>query len=130
MQSQNDNDENAVRALVATWISASEVGDTATILSLMSDDVLFLLPGQLPMTKQGFIDAQQAMPGVSLRARSEVQEVSVSGDLAYCWTKLSVTAVPPGKAPIKRAGNVLSVLRKESGRWVILRDANMLTLSE
>jgi uncharacterized protein (TIGR02246 family) len=126
MQSQNSNDENAIRQLVATWISASEAGDTKTILSLMSDEVLFLIAGHPPMNKQGFIDAQQAMQGMKLQGSSDVQEVSVSGDLAYCWTKLSVTATPAGHTPVKRAGNVLSVLRREGGRWVIFRDANML----
>ena len=126
MQSQHDADENAIRQLVATWISASEVGDTKTILSLMSDDVLFLIPGHPPMNKQGFIDAQQATQGMKLQGSSDVQEVRVSGDLAYCWTKLSVTVIPADHAPVKRAGNVLSVLRREGGRWVILRDANML----
>lgn len=130
MQTRNDNDENEIRALVATWISASEKGDTKTVLSLMSDEVLFLLPGRGPMDKQEFIDAQKGMQGISMKGSSEVQEVIVSGDLAYCWTKLSVAVTPPGQSVVRRAGNVLSVLRRESGRWVIFRDANMLTMVE
>jgi uncharacterized protein (TIGR02246 family) len=125
-----NKDETEIRQLVASWISASEKGDAKTVLSLMSDDVLFLLPGRAPMTKQEFADTQQGMQGISMRGSSEVQEVSVSGDLAYCWTKLSVAVTPPGQSTIRRAGNVLSVLRRESGRWVIFRDANMLTLVE
>jgi len=35
---------------------------------------------------------------------------------------------PPGGKPIRRAGDVLSVLRKENGAWVIYRDANLLTV--
>jgi ketosteroid isomerase-like protein len=30
-------------------------------------------------------------------------------------------------ARVKRAGDVLSILQKQSGKWVIVRDANMLT---
>jgi hypothetical protein len=29
---------------------------------------------------------------------------------------------------VKRAGNTLSILKKESGSWVIFRDANMLAV--
>jgi ketosteroid isomerase-like protein len=53
------------------------------------------------------------------------------GDWAYCWNKLSVTMTPnDGKPPVKRAGNVLSILQKQNGRWVIVRDANMLGVVE
>jgi ketosteroid isomerase-like protein len=40
-----------------------------------------------------------------------------------------VTVTPQdGGAPIRRAGDVLSILQKQaSGAWVIARDANLLT---
>ncbi len=52
------------------------------------------------------------------------------GDWAYCWNKLAVAVSPPdGGAAAKRAGPVLSILRKQAdGRWVIVRDANMLAV--
>ena len=35
-----------------------------------------------------------------------------------------------GGVPVKRAGPVLSILRKQAdGRWVIVRDANMLAVA-
>src|SRR2546427_11716384 len=43
------DDEQAIRQLVATWLSASKAGDTEKVLSLMADDVVFLVPGQPPM---------------------------------------------------------------------------------
>ena len=36
-----ENDEQAVRQLVTTWLDASKVGDTEKGLSLMTDDVGF-----------------------------------------------------------------------------------------
>ena len=49
------------------------------------------------------------------------------GDWAFMWTRLAVVATPPdGAAPSKRAGHTLSVLKKEDGRWVLARDANLL----
>ncbi len=36
------DDEQAIRQLVLTWISASNAGDTEKVLTLMADDVVFL----------------------------------------------------------------------------------------
>ena len=123
------DDERAIRQLVATWISASNAGDTEKVLTLMADDVVFLMPGQPPMRgKSEFAKAQRAMSGASIQANSEVQEVRVFGEWAYCWTSLTVVITPRGGAPVKRAGNTLSVLRKQAGAWALFRDANMLAV--
>jgi ketosteroid isomerase-like protein len=34
---------------------------------------------------------------------------------------------PGGAAPVVRTGPTLTVFRKEGGRWLLARDANMLT---
>ncbi len=125
-----ENDEQAIRDLVATWLSASKAGDTDTVLSLMSDDVVFLVTGQPPMRgKSAFAAAQSAIKDVKLEAESEIQEIKVLGEWAFLWTKLAVTMTPKtGGAPVKRAGYTLSIVQKQAGRWVIARDANMLTV--
>jgi uncharacterized protein (TIGR02246 family) len=121
-------DEQAIRDLVATWISASQAGDTQTVLGLMADDVVFLLPGHPPMRgKDGFTAANADFKPFKFDARSEIEEIEVFGDWAYLWTRLSVTVIPTsGAAPITRQGNTLSILRKQSGKWLLFRDANML----
>jgi len=45
-------DEGAIGQLVAAWVTASQAGDTQTVLDLMADDVLFLVPGQKPFGKE------------------------------------------------------------------------------
>jgi uncharacterized protein (TIGR02246 family) len=42
------DDERAIRELVSTWMRASESGDVNTVLSLMADDVIFMVPGREP----------------------------------------------------------------------------------
>jgi len=123
-------DETAIRDLIATWLRASKAGDKETVLGLMSEDVVFLQPGQPPMRgRSGFAAAQKAMGDID--ASSEIQEVRILGDWAWCWNRLAVVVTPRnGGAPIKRAGDVLSVLQKQAGRWVIVRDANMLSRVE
>jgi ketosteroid isomerase-like protein len=43
------------------------------------------------------------------------------------WTKLTVVVTPPGGTQsMTRAGHTLSILKKQNGKWVLARDANML----
>ena len=125
------NDEQEIRQLVSRWMSATKEGDIDTVLSLMSDDVVFLIAGQPPMMgKQALASAakgQAGQPKPQFDGTSDIQEITVLGDWAYMWTKLKVVVTPPGGAQtITRAGHTLSVLRKENGKWLLARDANML----
>lgn len=124
------SDEQQIRQLVADWMTATKDGNNDAVLDMMSDDVVFLMPGRPPMGKQEFAAASQVPPGQvrpSFEGRSEIQEIQVSGDWAWMWTRLTVTVTPPGgTAPMTRAGHTLTVLRKQGGKWVIARDANML----
>jgi uncharacterized protein (TIGR02246 family) len=110
-------------------MSATESGDIATVLSLMTDDVVFLVAGQPPFGKQRFAEAMKPAPGAlasKIEGRSEIQEIRVSGDMAYMWTRLEVDITPPGGKPVRRSGHTLSVLRKKDGQWQLARDANLL----
>ena len=76
-----NNDEKAIRQLIATWVDASKAGDTEKVLSLMADDVVFLVPGQPPMRgKAAFAAGQGAMSRFSIEASSDVQEIKVFGE--------------------------------------------------
>ena len=128
-----DNDEQEIRQLVTTWIDATKSGDTDTVLSLMADDVVFLVTGQPPMIgKVAFAAAMRAQSGQGrpqFEGKSEIQEVQVLGNWAYMWTKLTVVFTPPvGTSPITRVGNTLTILKKQNGKWVLARDANMLAV--
>ena len=71
--------------------------------------------------------AQAKQGPIQFDGSSEIQEIKVLGDWAFMWAKLTVVATPPGgAAPLTRAGHTLSILKKQNGRWVLARDANML----
>jgi uncharacterized protein (TIGR02246 family) len=126
------SDEREIRELVATWMTATKAGDIAKVLTLMADDVVFLVTGQPPMFgKAAFAAAAKPRAGQEaprFDGTSEIQEINVLGEWAYMWTRMSVAVTPPsGAPPMTRAGYTLSILRKENGKWVLARDANMLS---
>ncbi len=126
-----NTDEQQIRELVHQWLAASQAGDSAKVLTLMTEDVVFLLPGRPPMTKAEFAAAsanQAKAEAPKIEGVSEIQEIQVIGDWAFMRTKLKVSVTPPGGAPpMVRAGHTLSILKKESGKWLLARDANLLS---
>ena len=114
-----ENDEHAIRDLVATWLTASKAGDTQKVLSLMAEDVVFLMPGREPMRGKSAFAANQPplQQQFDLDASSDIQEIKVLGEWAYIWTKLSVVMTPKtGGTPVKRVGNTLSSLKNRQAR--------------
>ncbi len=47
-------DEKSIRTLVETWLRGSASGDVDSMLPLLADDVVFLVPGQPPFGKKEF----------------------------------------------------------------------------
>ncbi len=125
-----NTDEQALRELVALWHRATAAGDVDTVLRLMAEDVVFLVAGHPPMRgRSGF---EQGLRGLLAQHRiestSEIQEIEVSGSLAYCWNQLTVRVIQrSGGSGMLRTGSALSVFRKQpDGTWLLVRDANLL----
>lgn len=119
-------DEQAIHQLVEKWITASKAGDTATVLNLMSDDVVFMVPGQEPFGREAF--AQRSNKDLSIEGTSDIQEIKVLGDWAWMRNRLHITLTPPNGKPQQHSGYTLTVLQKNrAGNWVVARDANLLT---
>ena len=120
-------EDRAIRELVDRWLQASESGDLSTILTLMADDVIFLVPGKDPFGKEQFVHNYEQMKGTKLTTKSDIQEIKVLGHWAWMHNFLRVTFTPSDGNPTTHSGHVLTVLRKNSeGNWVIARDANLL----
>jgi len=121
-------DERAIRDLVGTWMKASRAGDIATVLSLMSDDVIFMVPGREPFGKQTFAANSRGMDGVRLEGKSDIRELKVLGDWAYLRNYIEISITPPGGETVRRSGYTLTILRKEpDGTWLLARDANLVS---
>jgi len=121
-------DEQAVRDVVTRWLAASKAHDLATVLSLMTDDVVFMTPGQETFGKAAFAARNDAMKDVQIEGTPNILEVQVAGDWAWMRNYLTITLTTPGRPPTTRAGHILTIFRKNSqGQWQIARDANLLT---
>ena len=124
------SDEQEIRQLVATWLAATKAGDVDKILSLMADDVVFLVPGQPVMHKADFAAAARAQAGANapqIDGSSDIQEIKIVGDWAFMWSQLTVVITPPNNPEsITRAGHTLTIFQKRNQQWLLARDANLL----
>jgi len=123
-------DHDAIGALIAAWLRETRAGNVDAVLALMAPDAIFLVPGQPPIEGRDAFAAnlRSALANGAIDSSSEIDEIEVAGDLAYCRTRLSVTFTSKhGQLPLQRTGHTLSILRKGAdGRWLLTRDANLL----
>ena len=126
-------DEREIRAVHSTWIRAVNAGDLVRLLTLMADDAVFLHPGQAPFGRDGFsANFSAAHQQVQISCNSELEEVVVSGEVAYTRSRdtLSVIRRAGGEAT-QLAGHRITVYRKQpDGRWLLARDAHTLSSVE
>lgn len=123
------DDERAIRQVVETWMVASKRGDTATVLDLMTDDAIFMVPGQEPFGKAAFAAASKGMEGMKLDGKSEIVELKILGDWAFVRNHIDIAVTPPNGSTVHRAGYTLTLLHKEAdGQWRLARDANLLSV--
>ncbi len=122
-------DERAIREVHTAWIDAVNAADLDRLLTLMTDDVVFLNPGQAPFGRDGFPAVfAGAHRQLRLRCTSELEEVVAIGDVGYtrCHDALSL-APRAGGETTALAGDRLTIYRKQpDGRWLLARDAHTL----
>jgi uncharacterized protein (TIGR02246 family) len=123
-----ERDEEEIRELVARWMAATKAGDIQTVLSLMTEDVVFLVPGHPPMIgKAAYASASAGQGPMQFDGASEIREIKIFGEWAFMWQKLTVVVTPPSGKKMTRSGHTLSVFKKEKNKWLLARDANLLS---
>jgi uncharacterized protein (TIGR02246 family) len=124
---QRQNDEQAIRDAVNTWLEASKKGDSNTLLSLLADDVIFITPGREPFGKEAFRGHEGELNDMKMEANIDIKEIEIAGDWAWMRSFLDVTFTKAENNPTKHAGHILTIFQKQpDGRWVIKRDANFV----
>ena len=120
-------DEHAIRQVVESWMKATQAGDKATVLSLLTDDVVFMVPGAEPFGREAFDAAAEGAGGPKMDGTNEVIEIQVLGEWAFTRNRIDLTVTPPSGEPVRRSGYTLSLFRKgRDSRWRLARDANLL----
>ena len=62
-----------------------------------------------------------------MEGQSNIREVNIQGDWAYMRNHIEMTITMPDGKTVRRTGYTLTILRKTAGRWMLSRDANLLT---
>jgi uncharacterized protein (TIGR02246 family) len=107
------DDEQAIREVVETWVGATRRGDTLTVLSLMTKDVVFMVPGREPFGREAFELAADPRPP-RVDGTNEIVELQVLGDWAFTRNRIDLTFTPPTGEPVRRSGYTLTLFRKEA----------------
>ena len=92
-------DERAIRELVATWMAASRAGDLDTVLGLMTEDVVFMVPGRAPFGKEAFAAQSRGMAAARLEGTSDIRELRILGDWAFYAEPHRDRRDPAGRRP-------------------------------
>jgi len=122
------DDERAIRDVVEQWMAASKAGDTAAVLDLMTDDVIFMTPGREPFGKAEFQAQSASLNDMEIDGRADTLEIEVLGDRAWIRNRLDMTMTPTGGELVHRAGYTLTILKRgDDGGWRLFRDANLVT---
>ena len=122
------DDERAIRQVVDTWMNATRTSDLQTVLGLMTDDVIFMVPGREPFGKKEFAAGADSLEDTRVDGVSDIVEIQVLGDWAYLRNHIALTMTPQSGTPVRRSGYTLTIMRKGAdGRWRLARDANLVT---
>jgi uncharacterized protein (TIGR02246 family) len=118
----------AIKQLTQEWIEAVKARDVDRLLSLVTEDVVFLPPNGSP------IKGKQAVGHLyrSLFTQFEVdqtannEEIEVSGEWAFSWgAEILMLAPHSGGQPVRLHGKGMAILRRQhDGSWKFARGIN------
>jgi len=119
----------AIRQLTTEWTAATAFQDIPKLLSLLTDDVIFLPRGAPPIRGKRAVEAMYTMffgQFSKVHQTAVIDEIQISGDWAFSWGTDTMTLVPAaGGDAIVLTGHGLSVLRRDrDGVWKFARGIN------
>jgi uncharacterized protein (TIGR02246 family) len=124
----SDDDIHAIRQLTESWIDAVKTKDIDRLLTLVTDDVVFLPPTGPPIKgKEAVRDLYQLLfAQLDVMQSAKNEEIQVIGDWAFAWGSESLILTPrSGGAAVEMAGKGLTILRRlTDGSWRFARGIN------
>jgi uncharacterized protein (TIGR02246 family) len=118
-----ETDRNAITSGVASLDQALLARDWSTAASMYTDDGMALAPNTPGAAGRAAVEKLfSGFPKVR-SFKQRVVEIDGHGNLAYARATYETELIPPGsKAPVKDAGKVLAIWRKQpDGSWRVAR---------
>ena len=123
-------DEQEISALGTRRVEAIRAGGVDTVLALVTDDPVFLVPGEPPSGEAPFAAGTRAPASTSAPSSnrpSEIRELRITADWACPRTGLNLSVTFPDRRPaVARAGHALSIVGEKNNRSRLAPDANLL----
>jgi uncharacterized protein (TIGR02246 family) len=120
-----ESDRKAINTLIDDWNEAANTNDSGRMLSLVSEDLEMIPPGEEPATGP---QAHQLLRGFfeqfTIGLRSSTADVVVSGDWAFRRYAYELTLTPKaGGAPDVHKGQGMHILQRQvDGSWKFAKD--------
>ena len=118
------DDREAIRRLGEEWGSAIESRDLDCILSLVTDDVVFMPHGSPSIVgKEALRETYRAFfERYSIQQTLAPEEIEIGGDWAFARGADLLTLVPlDGSVPIVIRARGVSIMKRENGVWKFAR---------
>jgi uncharacterized protein (TIGR02246 family) len=127
----SDGDAKAIQELTELWITAVKHQDIDRLLSLVTDDVVFLPPSGPPIQGRKAVgDLYRSLfTQFDVEQSARTEEIEVIGDWAFAWGTEMLTLSPRSGGPsIRTRGKGLTILRRQpDGSWNFARGINNLS---
>jgi uncharacterized protein (TIGR02246 family) len=102
--------------------------DIDRLVSLVTDDVVFLPPGGPPIKGREAVGElyRSLFTQFDVEQAAQTEETEVAGDWAFSWGAETMTLAPRGGgAPVSLQGKGLTILRRQpDGTWKFARGIN------
>lgn len=85
--------------MVDKRFAVTKIGHIPTVLGLMIDDVIFMVPSQPPFGKKEFAAASEGMKNHQIDGTYDIQEVQVLGNWDYLRNHIRMTVTPSDGSP-------------------------------
>ena len=119
-------DEQAIRALDASWSQAAGTKDLDKTVSFYADDASILPPNMPIATGKAAIRTVwsqfMAMPGFFITFAPSKVVIAKSGDLAYEIGTFQFTANDAQGKPATSVGKFVVNWQKRDGKWMVVAD--------
>lgn len=118
-------DEVSIRSLpLDRWCAAEAARDLDAKMSLFTDDIVFLVAGQAPVTGLDEVRSWHARvwEGTKYQCSGSVDEVAVSGDWGFARGAYSGSFTDSSGTTEKSTGKFINIVRRNAdGDWKIAR---------